>query len=152
MHMSRIASNITDLIGNTPLVDLSSLVGKDGVQLYGKMEGHNPGGSVKDRPAYWMLKEAERRGELKPGMKIIEATSGNTGIALAMVAAAKGYDLILTMPESMSMERRVMLKVRHMTHGTAEEDRVTPQIGKSGISPKLFQLFWQPPHPYFVKI
>ncbi len=102
---SRIASNITDLIGNTPLVDLSRLAGKPGVKIYGKMEGHNPGGSVKDRPAFWMLNEAEKRGELKPGMKIIEATSGNTGIALAMIACAKGYEIELVMPENSTRER-----------------------------------------------
>ena len=104
--MVKIGSNITDLIGNTPLVDLSPLVGgKPGVKLYGKMEGHNPGGSVKDRPAFWMINEAEKRGDLKPGMKIIEATSGNTGIALAMIACAKGYEIELVMPENSTRER-----------------------------------------------
>ncbi|MEQ9363136.1 MAG: cysteine synthase CysM [Leptospirales bacterium] len=103
--MAKIASNITDLIGNTPLVDLSVLANKPGVKIYGKMEGHNPGGSVKDRPAFWMLNEAEKRGDLKPGMKIIEATSGNTGIALAMIACAKGYDIELVMPENSTRER-----------------------------------------------
>jgi len=94
-----------DLIGNTPLVDLSGLVGKPGVRLYGKAEGHNPGGSVKDRPAYWMVKEAEARGELTPGVRIIEPTSGNTGIALAMIAAMKGYDIELVMPANATRER-----------------------------------------------
>lgn len=103
--MAQIASNITDLIGNTPLVDLSSLANKPGVKIYGKMEGHNPGGSVKDRPAFWMINEAEKRGDLKPGMKIIEATSGNTGIALAMIACAKGYEIELVMPENSTRER-----------------------------------------------
>ena len=103
--MAKIASNITDLIGNTPMVDLSSLTGKADVKLYGKMEGHNPGGSVKDRPAFWMLNEAEKRGDLKPGMKIIEATSGNTGIALALIACAKGYEIELVMPENSTRER-----------------------------------------------
>lgn len=103
--MAKIASNITDLIGNTPMIDLSSLTGKPNVKLYGKMEGHNPGGSVKDRPAFWMLNEAEKRGDLKPGMKIIEATSGNTGIALALIACAKGYEIELVMPENSTRER-----------------------------------------------
>lgn len=104
----RTAANITDLIGNTPMVDITGLLGsaaKPGVKLYGKMEGHNPGGSVKDRPAFWMLNEAEKRGDLKPGMKIIEPTSGNTGIALAMIACAKGYDIELVMPENSTRER-----------------------------------------------
>ncbi len=108
VNQPRTASNITDLIGNTPLVDITGLLGdaaKPGVKLYGKMEGHNPGGSVKDRPAFWMLNEAEKRGDLKPGMKIIEPTSGNTGIALAMIACAKGYDIELVMPENSTRER-----------------------------------------------
>ena len=98
---------LLDLIGNTPLVQLDS--GKESVALYGKYEGSGPGGSVKDRPARSMILRAEERGELKPGMKLVEPTSGNTGIALAFVAAAKGYKLILTMPETMSVERRTLL-------------------------------------------
>ena len=103
--MARTHTDITSLIGNTPLVELSRLCSKPGVKLLGKMEGHNPGGSVKDRPAFWMLNEAEKRGDLKPGMKIIEATSGNTGIALAMMATAKGYEIELVMPENSTEER-----------------------------------------------
>ncbi len=95
----------TDLIGGTPLVDLSPLVGRPGVRLLGKLEGNNPGGSVKDRPAYWMIKEAEARGDLRPGVRLIEPTSGNTGIALAMIAAMKGYDVELVMPGNATRER-----------------------------------------------
>jgi len=95
----------TDLIGNTPLVDLSGLVDKPGVRLFGKAEGNNPGGSVKDRPAHWMMKEAEARGELHRGVRVIEPTSGNTGIALAMIAAMKGYDIELVMPANATRER-----------------------------------------------
>jgi S-sulfo-L-cysteine synthase (O-acetyl-L-serine-dependent) len=101
---------LEDLIGNTPLVDLSSLVGKPGVTLYGKLEGNNPGSSVKDRAAYWMIKGAEERGELLPGTRLIEPTSGNTGIALALIAAMKGYEIELVMPENSTAERvRTML-------------------------------------------
>ncbi|MCC6624703.1 MAG: cysteine synthase CysM [Deltaproteobacteria bacterium] len=95
----------TALIGNTPLVDLSKLVGKPGVRLFGKCEGHNPGGSVKDRPALYMIEGAEARGELRPGVRLIEPTSGNTGIGLAMIAAMKGYSIELVMPEDATRER-----------------------------------------------
>ena len=96
---------LTELIGNTPLVDLPRLVDKPGVRLLGKLEGNNPGSSVKDRAAYWMIKGAEARGELEPGIRLIEPTSGNTGIALAMIAATKGYALELVMPASATAER-----------------------------------------------
>jgi cysteine synthase B len=96
---------LTDLVGNTPLVELSRLCPHPGVRLLGKMEGHNPGGSVKDRPALSMIEAAEARGELRPGVRLIEPTSGNTGIALAMIACAKGYDLELVMPENSTAER-----------------------------------------------
>jgi len=97
--------NLTDRVGNTPLVELKRLHDKPGVRLYGKLEGNNPGGSVKDRPALSMIEGAERRGELRAGVKLIEPTSGNTGIALAMIACAKGYDLELVMPENSTAER-----------------------------------------------
>jgi S-sulfo-L-cysteine synthase (O-acetyl-L-serine-dependent) len=97
--------NLTDLIGRTPLVDLSLLIDNPGITLLGKMEGNNPGSSVKDRAAYWMIKGAEERGLLEPGSKIIEPTSGNTGIALAMIASARGYDIELVMPENSTRER-----------------------------------------------
>jgi cysteine synthase B len=97
-------------IGNTPLVRLQRLPGATSNVVLGKLEGNNPAGSVKDRPAYSMIAEAEKRGDIRPGDTLIEATSGNTGIALAMVAAMKGYGLILVMPESQSLERRQSMR------------------------------------------
>lgn len=101
---------IERFIGNTPLVRLQRLPGRTSNLLMGKLEGNNPAGSVKDRPALSMIVEAEKRGEIKPGDSLIEATSGNTGIALAMVAAMKGYRLKLIMPENMSLERRASMQ------------------------------------------
>jgi cysteine synthase A len=101
--------SILDTIGNTPMMKLSRMVKADNAEVWVKLEGFNPGGSVKDRIALSMIEEAEQRGRLKKGMKIVEPTSGNTGIGLAMVAAVKGYPIVLTMPESMSMERRQLL-------------------------------------------
>ncbi len=101
---------IEDTIGNTPLVQLKHLPGEDAARrnniLLAKLEGNNPAGSVKDRPALSMIKHAEERGEIKPGDTLIEATSGNTGIALAMAAAIRGYNMVLLMPENLSVERR----------------------------------------------
>lgn len=101
---------LQDFIGNTPLVALQRLGGKTSNTLLVKLEGDNPAGSVKDRPALSMIEGAEQRGEIKPGDTLIEATSGNTGIALAMVAAIKGYGMVLIMPEHMSIERRALMK------------------------------------------
>jgi cysteine synthase len=100
---------ITELIGKTPLVRLNRLSPPDAATIYGKVEFFNPGGSVKDRICLNMINEAERQGRLKPGGTIVEPTSGNTGIGLALVAAVRGYKLILVMPESMSMERASLL-------------------------------------------
>jgi cysteine synthase B len=97
-------------VGNTPLVRLQRLPGDTSNIIMAKLEGNNPAGSVKDRPALSMIKHAEERGDIKPGNTLIEATSGNTGIALAMVAAIKGYKIILIMPEHMSEERRAVMK------------------------------------------
>jgi S-sulfo-L-cysteine synthase (O-acetyl-L-serine-dependent) len=97
-------------VGNTPLVRLQRIVGESSNTLLAKLEGNNPAGSVKDRPALSMIKHAEERGELHPGDTLIEATSGNTGIALAMAAAIKGYRMVLIMPENMSAERRATMK------------------------------------------
>lgn len=103
----RIAHNVEDLIGSTPLVDLSALAGGT-ARVLGKLEAANPGGSAKDRVARAMVDDAERTGRLAPGGTIIEPTSGNTGVGLAMVAAARGYRLVLTMPDTMSVERRAL--------------------------------------------
>lgn len=98
-------SSIAHIIGNTPLVEIKHLIKKPGVKVYGKLEGQNPGGSVKDRAAYNMIKGALDRGEIKPGIKLVEATSGNTGIALAMIARIFGINITLIMPESATKER-----------------------------------------------
>jgi cysteine synthase B len=102
--------SIEATIGNTPLAQLKRLVSPSMGQVLLKLEGNNPAGSVKDRPAYSMIKRAEERGDIKPGDTLIEATSGNTGIALAMVAAMRGYKMILIMPENQSLERRQTMK------------------------------------------
>jgi S-sulfo-L-cysteine synthase (O-acetyl-L-serine-dependent) len=101
---------IETIIGNTPLVRLQRIPGKTSNIILGKLEGDNPAGSVKDRPALSMIKYAELRGDIRPGDTLIEATSGNTGIALAMAAAVKGYRMVLIMPEHMSIERRATMK------------------------------------------
>jgi cysteine synthase B len=103
-------SSVLDLIGNTPLVELKHIHNKPGVKLLVKMEGDNPGGSVKDRAAYSMIKGAIDRGELKPGMKLVEATSGNTGIALAMIARLCGVEIELVMPENSTHERVLTMR------------------------------------------
>ncbi|MBO1363641.1 cysteine synthase A [Prevotella sp. A2931] len=110
--MSKIYRNITELIGHTPLVELGKYSARKGLDdsIIAKVEFFNPGGSVKDRIALAMLEDAERRGLIKPGTTIIEPTSGNTGVGLALAAAVKGYKLILTMPETMSVERRNLVK------------------------------------------
>ena len=108
--MTKIAQNITDLVGKTPLVKINRLVKEDAAELVAKLEFFNPAGSVKDRIALNMIEDAERKGILTRDSIIVEPTSGNTGVGLAFVAAVKGYKLILTMPESMSIERRKLLK------------------------------------------
>ena len=108
------ARTLDDFVGNTPLVRLQRLPGTDNARrnnvIFAKLEGNNPAGSVKDRPALSMIRRAEERGEIKPGDTLIEATSGNTGIALAMVAAMRGYQMVLVMPENQSIERRQSMK------------------------------------------
>lgn len=105
----QIADSVLELVGNTPLVRLNRVVPEGSAEILGKMESLNPAGSVKDRIALSMIETAEREGKIKPGDTIVEPTSGNTGIGLAMVCAVKGYKLILTMPEDMSVERRRLL-------------------------------------------
>lgn len=102
--------NITQIIGNTPVVKLRNVVDEDAADIYVKLEYQNPGGSVKDRIALAMIEKAEKEGKIKPGDTIVEPTSGNTGIGLAFVCAAKGYKAVFTMPETMSQERRNLLK------------------------------------------
>lgn len=108
--MAKVVNNVTELIGGTPLVRLNRIVPEDSAEIYVKLEYQNPGSSVKDRIAYSIIEEAEKEGKLKPGGTIVEATSGNTGIGLALVAAAKGYKAIIIMPETMSIERRNLLR------------------------------------------
>ncbi len=110
MDSLRKGENILDLIGATPMVRLNRVAVPDGAVVWAKLEAFNPAGSVKDRTALAMIEAAEARGDLKPGMRIIEPTSGNTGIGLAMVAAVKGYRLTITMPEGVSDERRKLLR------------------------------------------
>ena len=104
-----VAQSPLELIGNTPVVRLNRIPGKDDAEIWAKLENFNPGGSVKDRICLAMVEAAEKSGRLKPGDTIVEPTSGNTGIGLALVAAVKGYKLILTMPDTMSEERRSLL-------------------------------------------
>ena len=110
--MAKIAKQLTELVGNTPLLELSKFSKDNGLEepIIAKIEYFNPGGSVKDRIALAMIEDAEQKGLLKPGATIIEPTSGNTGVGLALVSAVKGYHLILTMPETMSIERRNLVK------------------------------------------
>ena len=125
--MAQIAKQLTELIGNTPLLELNKFSQEKGIEtpIIAKVEYFNPGGSVKDRIALAMIEDAEKKGILKPGATIIEPTSGNTGVGLALVSAVKGYHLILTMPETMSIERRNLVKA----YGA--EVRLTP--GKDGM-------------------
>ncbi|PMD72065.1 cysteine synthase A [Companilactobacillus nuruki] len=108
--MTKIAKNITELIGNTPIVKLNNVTPEDAGDVYVKLEFFNPGSSIKDRIALSMLEAAEQAGKIKPGDTLVEPTSGNTGIGLSLVAAAKGYHLIITMPETMSIERRKLMQ------------------------------------------
>lgn len=108
--MTKIVNSITDLIGNTPIVKLNRVVPEDAADIYVKLEFFNPAGSIKDRIALAMIERAEREGKLTAGGTIVEPTSGNTGVGLAMVAAAKGYHLVITMPETMSVERRKLMQ------------------------------------------
>ncbi|HXZ24811.1 MAG TPA: pyridoxal-phosphate dependent enzyme, partial [Nitrospiria bacterium] len=107
---STLYANVTELIGRTPLIRLERVVPKSAAEIWGKAEWSNPGGSVKDRICLNMINEAERDGRLKPGGQIIEPSSGNTGIGLALIAAVRGYRLTLVMPESMTRERVMLME------------------------------------------
>ncbi len=144
---------IESLVGNTPLVRLQRLPGKTSNVILAKLEGNNPAGSVKDRPALSMIKHAEERGEIKPGDRLIEATSGNTGIALAMVAAIKGYRMTLIMPESMSLERRAVMKafgaeiILVSATGGMEEARDLAEAMAAEGQGKILNQFANPDNP-----
>ncbi len=137
--------SILSAIGNTPLVELTRLNSNPRVRIFGKLEGSNPGGSVKDRPAYYMIKKAEESGQLTEGKTILEATSGNTGIALAMIGAAKGYRVKLFMPECVSIERR------HILEAFGAEVVLTPlREGTDGAIRCAAQLFEDEPEKYYM--
>ena len=139
----RIANNVLELICNTPIVRLNRIIGQDSAVTYAKLEQFNPGGSVKDRICLSMVREAEEQGLLRPGSTIIEPTSGNTGIGLAMVGAVKGYRVILTMPETMSLERIYILK----SYGA--EVVLTPGIdGMTGAIKKAEELLKNTPNSF----
>lgn len=142
--------SIENFVGNTPLVRLQRLPGNTSNTILAKLEGNNPAGSVKDRPALSMIKEAEARGDIKPGDTLIEATSGNTGIALAMVAAIKGYQMVLIMPDNMSIERRIVLKAYNaqiILEGGMEEARdAALQMEQEGKG-KILNQFDNPDNP-----
>ena len=137
--------NLLSAIGSTPLVELNNLNGNSKVRIFGKLEGNNPGGSIKDRPAYYMIKKAEESGELTRGKTILEPTSGNTGIALAMIGAAKGYKVKLCMPECVSVERQRVIEA------FGAETVLTPaNEGTDGAIKKAHQLIAEGPGKYYM--
>jgi S-sulfo-L-cysteine synthase (O-acetyl-L-serine-dependent) len=138
--------SILSAIGNTPLIELNKLNNKKpNVEIFGKLEGTNPGGSIKDRPAYWMIKKAEKSGRLTKGKIILEPTSGNTGIALAMIGAAKGYKVKLCMPECVSTERQNILKAL-----SAEVVLTPAKESTDGAIRKAHELLNAEPEKYYM--
>jgi len=145
MNMKNVESNLLSAIGNTPMIELCGLNENPAVKILAKLEGNNPGGSVKDRPAYYMIKKAEEFGELNKEKTIVEATSGNMGIALSMIAAAKGYRVNLYMPECVSMERQLIIQAY------AAEVVLTPaKEGVDGAIKKAHQVLKEEPDRYFM--
>ena len=149
MH-GRVYDDVTQLIGRTPIVRLARITGKDEATILAKVEFFNPGGSVKDRIGLAMIEDAEEDGRLKPGMTVVEPTSGNTGVALAMVCAVKGYRCVLTMPESMSVERRRILEAygaelvltpaaRGMTGAVEAAHELLRELGEKGFMAQQFE-------------
>jgi len=136
---------ILDLIGNTPMVRIDYPNGSNGVRILGKLEGNNPGGSIKDRIAYYMIRKAEEEGVLTKDKIILEPTSGNTGIGLSMVAASKGYRCLLTLPECVSLERRNTLKA----YG-AELEVTPPNEATDGAIRRAHQIYNSDPDKYFM--
>lgn len=140
-----VGANILDLIGNTPLVKINRLIPNPNVAVYAKLEGDNPGGSIKDRIALRMIEQAERDGKLSNGKTILEPTSGNTGIGLAMVSVVKGYDIEIVMSEAVSLERRKILK------GFGAKVTLTPaDLGTDGAILKAHELMRNNPDTYFM--
>lgn len=137
--------NVLAAIGNTPLIELANLNGVPGVKIYGKLEGSNPGGSIKDRPAYYMIKKAEESGELSKDKVILEPSSGNTGIALAMIGAAKGYRVKLVIPSCVSTERSRILEA----YG-AEVVLTPADEGTDGAIRKAHQIMNEEPGKYYM--
>ncbi len=137
--------SILSVIGNTPLIEITNLNGNSNVKILGKFEGANPGGSVKDRPAYYMIKKAEETGELNHNKTILEATSGNTGISLAMIGAAKGYPVTLVMPSCVSVERQRVLEA------FGADVTLTPGCdGTDGAIRKAHEFLKSDPEKYFM--
>ena len=144
---------LLDLVGNTPLLDLSLLVGRPGVRLFAKCEGNNPASSVKDRAAKGMVQGALARGTLRPGMRLVEATSGNTGIALAMIARAVGIDMHLVMPDSLTVERTQTMRafgaIVHLVNGGMEDarDHAQAMVAETAGRPDAFLMLNQFDNP-----
>jgi cysteine synthase A len=147
--MDKLSGGVLDLIGNTPMVKLNRIIGKEHANIFAKLEMYSPGGSVKDRIALNMIEQAEKKGLLKPGSVIVEPTSGNTGIGLAIVGAVKGYRVILTMPEAMSQERIQILETlgaevvltpaREGMVGAVEKAREIVSSTKDAFMPQQFK-------------
>ena len=141
----RTGTNVTELVGNTPLLELPSVSAEvSGVRILGKAEWHNPGGSVKDRPALWMIRDGEKSGALTPGKTILDATSGNTGIAYAWIGAALGYRVKLCMPKNASEERKKILRAYGVDFVLTD-----PDDGSDGAIREARRLYAEDPERYF---